>query len=474
MSGAGPAWRVLAFSPESFDRELFALARQVPLLDHLLCRLDERHDPFLKEDRVLRNHHRDLMAHGGFTIRLPQAGATLRSGRAVMLEDKTVFYGVQGRPDLLLAEARVGYGHPLSAVVLPRQRVVLTIRGHRWNADVAAAQRALALFAAAGVDPCAPADGLPRVLVTGDVNYAHHVWNQLGALAAVLEQGAPVRVLATHQPIAPIAEIFDDHPGLSVTPVALAALPRLDPGRVLPVAAGGLVVRSSVRARIGRVAERHASPAVLGFLARSRPRALIWLGIRQGNRTAVNLFDALAALALSLLREARFGLVLDGFSLPNDAADNPNYDRTLIDPAIGQEQMFAERLLAHLVVRLGAAVAERVFVGIGGGLLDSIHLAAQCRAYFAHHGTLQHRLGYFTTVPGQVHSNPAILAGKHAAAQRYAIEDPGAIDYIPAGLVADWPAPGAPPFDSNNTYRFVDIPALVSGFRAFLARHGIA
>ncbi len=468
-----PLWRALQFAPETFGPDLFALCRLVPALDHLLCRLDAVHDPVYPEDRVLRYYQRDLALHGSFEFSLPDTDIALRCGRSVMLEDKSAFFGVQGRRDLLLAAARVGFTLALCSVVLPLHRVVINIKGPRWNIDTTAAQRALALFEAAGVDWAEPAPpSLDRVVVTGDANYAHHLWNQLGALEALLERCGRVAVLATHQPIAPLMEIFADHPGLTVTPTPAENLPRLDPRHVLPFGAAGRVVRRSVRERVLRAAERHASPPVREFLARTEARGetLIWLTVRAHGRTAVNLFDALLAIAESLLRSEKFAIVLDGYSRPNDYASNRDYDRRTAENAIAREQALAHALLAELGNRLGAAATERIFTAIGVDLLDSIHLAAHCRAYFAHHGTVQHKIGYFTTVPGMAHANPGILITDPAAGHRHVTEDPGIVEYIDRTLVDDVVAPGSARLDPNNAYRFRNPSALVAVFRDFLTR----
>jgi len=473
---APPLWRALAFEAETFGAELFALCRAVPLLDHLLCRLDEMHDPILVEDRVLRDYQRDLAVQGYFEIALPLTGAALRSGRSVILAEKTTFFGVQGRRDLLLAAARVGFAFPLCAVVLPLHRTVVTIQGTHWNVDRVAAQRALAVFEAAGADwsdTLAP-HALETVIVTGDANYAHHLWNQLGALDALLAQCARVRVLATHQPIAPIADIFADHPGLTVQAVPESALPRLDPLRVQPFAPGGKIVVRAVRERILPIAARHATRGVRHFLAQAEAQGLqlIWLSVRALGRTATNQSDALLALGDMLLRDGRFGIVLDGYSRPHDDAGNPDYDRAAMLAALPREQALGYQLIAGLAARHGPAVATRIFLGIGCDLLDSIHLAAHCRAYFAHHGTLQHKIGYFTKVPGMVHSNPNILGADPAGGHRHVTEDPGVIEYVDAALVDDVPgADGA--LAPNNAYRFNDIPAVVTAFADFLTRQGI-
>jgi len=468
-------WRSLEFAPETFGPDLFALCRAVPALDHLLCRLDYLHDPTFPEDRVLRYYQRDLAEHGRFELRLPDTDIVLRSGRAVMLADKSVFFGVQGRRDIVLAAARVGFTLPLCAVVLPPHRAVVTLHGSRWNIDAVAAQQAVARFEAACVDWGEPArpSGVERLVVTGDANFAHHLWNQLGALEALLERCKSVTVLATHQPIAPLAEIFADHPALTVKAVPPESLSRLDPRTTLPLGVAGKVVMRSVRARIMHLAARRASPGVRDFLTRTHGKTRLWLTLRAQGRTALNLFDALIAVASDVLGDDRFAIVLDGYSRPNDYATNRDYHRPTVEGAVAREGALAHALVAELVKRVGPSAQDRMFVGVGCDLLDSLHLAANCHAYFAHHGTIQHKIGYFTTVPGMAHANPGILAGDPAGGHRHVIEDPGIVEYIGASLVEEIVATGGSRLDPNNAYRFTSVPAVVATFRDFLARQGL-
>ena len=462
------SWQVLPFNVTRFDDEMFALCRAVPYLDHLLCWIEDAHFPILEEDRVLRNFHAELARAGSFEIRLPGTGMALRSERSVMLEDKTTFFSVQGRPDLVLAASRVGFGQPLTSVLLPAQRVVVNIHGEHWNVGATQAARAVALLNA---HPPGTASPLP-LLVTGDVNYAHHLWNQLGGLDAVLAHERPTEVAVTHQPIAPLAEIFADRPWLRVRPLAAGKLPRLDPRRVLPFPAGGKVVVAAVRDRILRIAEQRRPDAAQCFLAETEGLRRIWLTVRVDSRSALNLLDALTAICESLLTEGGFAVVLDGYSRPDDYAANEDYDKMLVERSIAHERAFADMLCRTLVARIGAPVLQRVHVGIGCNLLESVYLASHCHAYFAHHGTLQHKIGYFTRVPGMVHANPGILATDRAATHRHVMQEPGVIEYIDSSAVDAVLAPGCQDtLDHANSYRFNDIPLLVSKVRAFIARH---
>ncbi len=468
-------WRVLPFSAAEFTPELFALCRDVPYLDHLLCWIEDAHVPVQRAERRLRNWQAEIAGGGSFGIRLPGTGAILRSGRAVMLADKTVCYGVQDRPDLMLAASRIGFGHPITSVLLPERRIAINVGGPHWTVDAAQAEQATALFASHALDFAAPPAASPPapVLVTGDVNFAHHFWNQLGALEALLSRGQPVDAAVTHQPIAPLTDIFAGGPALRTRPITPRGLTQLDPWRVLPFPAGGTIVSATLRQRILQLAAQRPDDGSRAFVSGTRGLRRVWLTIRLRNRTALNLLDALSAIAESLLTDGGFAIVLDGFSRPNDYAANAGYNKPLIERTIALKQAFCQALCQDIARRAGAAALDRVHVSIGADLQDSIRLASACHAYFAHHGTVQHKIGYFTKVPGMVHSNPAILAGDHAGTQRYAAEDPGVVQYIGRHLTSDAPLPGGRAAQPDNNYRFNDIPALVSLFRRFVDSHAL-
>lgn len=468
-----PAWRVLPFGQAQFGHDLFALCRAVPYLDHLLDWLEAAHAP-VRGDHVLRNWQREL-AHGGrFDIWLHDRTVRLRSGRSVMLADKTVVFGVQGRPDLLLGASRVGFGHPLTAAILPRQRVVVQVCGTEWGISAAQAEQAVALFAARRAECWADVldgDGPAPLLVTGDANYAHHFWNQLGALAEVLHDGAAPDIAVTHQPIAPLREIFADRPGLRVRTMLPDALPMLDPLRVMPFPAGGLVVVAALRERVRLVAEHDAPAVSRHFLDRMRAqgRRPVWLSLRL-TRTARNQLAALRELACALLADGRYAIVLDGYSRPRDYAENPDYDRAQMDRGIAREELFVAALRSEIERRLGPSALDAMLVIVGADLLHAIHLAGHCAAYFANHGTLQHKIGYFTAVPGLVHANPATLAIDRAATHAHVIEDAGVVEYIDPSLVEDVPLQEGAAMSAENDYRFTDVARLVATFLAFLER----
>lgn len=469
-------WREIGFDAGRFDAAMFALCRAVPYLDHLLDFIDTTHEPAHGEEAV-RRWHRALARDGHFDIWLHDRTLRLRSGRAVMLADKTAFFGVQGRPDLILASGRLGYGHPLTAVVLPRQRAVLRVMGDAFAVTGRQAARAVALFAAHGAECWAETLTAPvprRLLVTGEANYAHHMWNQLGAIDALRRDGIALDIAATHQPVALIADIFAGPTRPRVTPMRPEALEALDPTQVLPYPAGGRLVVSAVRDRIQALAVERAPAAARQFLAamRAAGRRPVWLGLRS-RRIPLNQTEALAELASALLRDGRFAIVLDGYSRGQDFADNPAYDKTYAEMMIAEETAIAARVTAEIGRRCGAGAPAMVLSTVGWPLLHALFVAGQCAAYFANHGTLQHKLGYFTQVPGLVHGNPAILAMDRAATEVWAIHDPGLAEYVDPSLVEDAPGPDGRAMQTGNDYRFTDLPRLVAGFRAFLQRVGV-
>lgn len=474
-----PAWRSLPFDAAGFGRGHYALCRAVPRLDHLLGWLEEN-TAAVQGDAEVRNWQRAIAGQGWFEIALP-GGVRLRSGRAVMLEDKAAFFGVQGRPDLMLAANMPGEGHPLTAVALPRHRIVLPVRAGRWAASAGQAERAVALFEARRPECWADALGDDRpapLLVTGEGNYAHHIWNQLGALGALLEGGGAFGVAATHQPIAPIADIFADlfaaRGGAPARAIPPAALPKLDPLRILPFPAGGRMVMAGARDRIARLAQERAGPEARAFALRMQAagRRIVWLTLRL-QRTATNQMEALAALASALLADG-FAVVFDGYSLPHDFAANADYHPSLVRDTVREERALVEAIRARIGAAGAQAAGEATLCVVGWGLLDCLFLAGRSAAYVANHGTLQHKLGYFTKVPGLVHGNPATLQFDRASSHAHVIEDPGVVEYVDDAMVADAPPPGGAAMQEVNDYRFTDIPRLVAEFRAFLRRHGLA
>jgi hypothetical protein len=106
------------------------------------------------------------------------------------------------------------------------------------------------------------------------------------------------------------------------------------PGRVI-VNLGGLRVTDAIRDRVLRVARDQESEAVRAIRRSLAANTPVWVSVRTRNRTADNQRDFIVAACRRIVSSyPDAAIILDGHSVPMDAAINANYNRRDIDTMI--------------------------------------------------------------------------------------------------------------------------------------------
>ena len=200
---------------------------------------------------------------------------------------------------------------------------------------------------------------------------------------------------------------------------------------------------------------------------------VLWLSVRTRNRTATNQRDMLAALGRAFLdRFPKGAIVIDGHSFPFDYEREPSYVKDIAE-SVCAEDMAEASPLADLLQPAGGET--RVFLAVGLKINESLLLARRANLYVCHHGTVQHKVGWFNAVPGLVHCNRKVLADRPAAWVASKSELALRPTYIPIELVEDVPLEGEKRLKATLTnqdnYTLVDIPQLVAVFRQFMDDH---
>jgi hypothetical protein len=354
----------------------------------------------------------------------------------VLLEDQTILYGFEQEPDMWLMSGSLGDGSPIQGIFVPSRQVLVNLGHEAWGVGAPQVRKAMEILSALPVEAARP-DGsyqTPRVvLVTGDFSFAHHVWNQLGALDhAVAADGLgdrPLDVLALREPLGPVAELFDDCRSWSVNYCHPSRVQQLNRAGMLFVPLGGWLVTRGARERVFRWIDRQEG--------RRRPPAKhgvrFWLSVRTRNRTVENQVEFLAALANALI--ARFGgceIVLDGHSLSEDEERQFELgDRSAL-AIVAADRQVIDAVVERLDLR-GAIVIESVGCRIG----EAIDLARSCDFYVCHHGTVQHKIGWFVEVPGVVHCNRQVTLSRPAEFVAMQVEGAVVPTYLPEHFIDD-------------------------------------
>ncbi|WP_207462030.1 class I SAM-dependent methyltransferase [Azospirillum sp. SYSU D00513] len=266
----------------------------------------------------------------------------------------------------------------------------------------------------------------------GHQNFAHHVWNELSPLVETIWEHA-LQIRNLYVTYSPIFDLSKALPAVNVHKI-VAEREALSIG-TLWVPIGG--------AKVSARTKRLCLDASMEDLTADEARVLeevktydniIWVSVRSHNRTLVNQVAALSQICAGVLSlSSRVAVVLDGFSLPRDIDSNRSYRAIrFLDNSLQLAQQTAS--VADEVIleteRLLKGAAKRMYNGAGVRLPLSLSLASVCSFYICHHGTQQHKVGWFFSIPGVVHTNRHVIASKPAGWVRDQSEGSLAPQYV--------------------------------------------
>ncbi len=429
------------------------------------------------EGGTVRRYLRDLVRQGWFAIVSPTTGRRLQSGCSLLLVDKTVVFSFPDEPALLLGVGDLSLGYPICAALLTDRALLLGLVATDWGFSERHLPGLASVIDATQWTPGPATTGLQLVL--GDLNFAHHAWNQLSALDELVPQGVPdgLTMVATQEPLGPIQDLFPDLAKWPLTYTHDTELQALNAPGALFAPVGGRKISAGLTERLTAVADANgtaAGQAIVATVAGARGPVL-WMSVRTQNRTLTNQHAVLTALGAAFLQSAPDGIiVIDGYSLTADLARYPRYHQDMAHKIAAEDRVAAEAVRDALAA---AGSAGRVEIAVGLTILDSIALARHASIYFCHHGTVQHKIGWFHSVPGLVHSNRTILAhtpGAWVAAQSAVALPPA---YVSPQLVSDDEVPAGVHAYGHllryENYTIIDIPATIAAFFAHAANNGV-
>ena len=246
----------------------------------------------------------------------------------------------------------------------------------------------------------------PTVLCVGHENYAHFMWNELGALLLCepLTPCASLEIEVAQEPIAPLDSLWLSAAGRAFRRAAVFSAGYREQQLVFSV--GGFAVTALAKERIRSACESIADREPRTY--RPSGRFVLWVSLKVDVRQAINLNDALLALfqkldSLSLPCD----VLLDGFSPPSDLDFEGRYPITLL---VGHQQRVGE-FASELVDRAARLAFQSVAIYDLTTLSTPAAMAAARHAhyYVCHNGTQQHKIAWLYNVPGLIHGNPYTL-----------------------------------------------------------------
>lgn len=410
---------------------------------------------------ALRRYQAEILSRGEFKVVSPHTGApAITRSTAKQAPPGQIAYFFQGPPCfwLLTPRGKFMHGHALSQVIFEDGSSRQNLSGPNWpDISVATEQFQRLRGSPSETSPTHPG---PPTLVIGHINFAHHLWNELGALQAWLCTASDqaiekLSVIAVAEPLGPLEEIF---PRLSSARIyrGKGKTPEIN----LKVRVGSCLVTSPIRETLRSYCALRgntlAAQKVLGEIGGRHP--VVWLSVRQNSRTPDNQLAFLRAVIrciLGVYDDAIF--VVDGFSFPVDFfVDARTIDeRALFSARSKDASTFVRSLRDEISRELGPDPASRLLDISGLNLTEAIHIGGHCDYYICHSGTLQHKIAWFHDVPGFIHTTPR----DYHYAQRYAkhVEDGVAPDILPPGFSVSTSSPDfRQDIPRNYNYRIVD------------------
>ncbi len=272
-------------------------------------------------------------------------------------------------------------------------------------------------------------------------------------------------LVTTNSPLGNMADLVPPLRNMTLFNIASYETEYLSTLFYLTVPVGASFVTKQFVTRVVNYAVARLSPQLENFrshqLASSGKK--FWISIRTRNRTAVNQVEFLVALVNHLLKSFDgCTVLLDGHSTPMDIQHNKSYDQADVVKTIENDTNVVGAVMSGL--HKVNMPTDRVISAVGLPILDSIALAGIADFYICHHGTLQHKIGWFYSKPGIVHAPNSILAQGEAVASWVTAQSETAIApvYLPADHVQDTEVPNEfssyPKHLKLDNYFIVNIP----------------
>jgi hypothetical protein len=358
----------------------------------------------------------------------------------------------------------------ITQVIVPRHKIVI----HEHNADPARGN----LLEVEKAFPEAFDSGLPplnkdgqRIAVVDMVNnHGHHLINHLSGIQRLIDLNVHDQIDGIWtQNISFFGSVKRLFPEIS------EKIRHFETKADLQSALNG---EDGLRVRIGSnyfskaLSDRlHAYAGPSPLIARTEPKsAILAITMRGGLRVCENLADCVTAIFdHSIAASLEIKIMIDGWVIPEssviDGSPVLTYLRSPYKKPIDLEFQMADEITRRLPAN---TVVANV---VGRSMADSIAILRQANAYFAHIGTLQHKLGFLTDADGLVHGPKDQLSSLEAGP--FLTECGRIPQFLSPDMIEDIPETGGVRGSKSNNYRISD-PDAVGRMMAEILKSAVA
>lgn len=356
----------------------------------------------------VRQYVYEILKGRSFPITDPKQGQTLRLSATYTFTDfQTIFFFFTENSAVGIVASDLAAGFPLSSIILFDEKLIIHLTESFWGLR----EEHFTALAANGAETIheVAADAGP-CLLCGDANFAHHAWNELSALqeiaAAGLDRGTSLAVF--HEPLGPVNDVLGSRFEI-VSKLPRARLPEISGKGQLTFCATGILIKRQLVDNIVSFAERQLSPYATEVrdTVAAHGKSSLWVSVRTRNRTIAAQNKVLTDIILRYLRDrADRMVIIDGHSLPFDDDVDAPWVRELNQSIVHDDSLAADEIISAVRTALPEATIVKF---VGQKILESIAVGRHAGYYFAHHGTVQHKLGWFSPIRGIVHCNREVL-----------------------------------------------------------------
>lgn len=350
----------------------------------------------------------------------PYTGVEIKSNTSLVVNSNLIFFKFFSKKinkTFYLIQSQIAKGFLIGGVYLPDDKLIVTVwKFSQWSIN----EEILKDFHEVLIKDRYQKYIEKRrrrgiALVIGHQHFAHHLWNELTGIEKLIDNGLLDKIdrfYIINQPLGDLKLIFPEINGEKIEYVD----PDQVAGRILEnnfftIRVGGYYIRERLTNRIISVANNALNQSKLDLIneVRNKHEILIWISLRAQKRTIINQTSFLIKLIRELSRyDSTIGIVLDGFSIPYKLCEQ---NKTKFINSVNKVYISKELEIADEIIR---SIPEeiKIYNLIGSSIFESILWANAIDCYFCHHGTIQHKVAWFSSKPGIIHSNRKVLNKK--------------------------------------------------------------
>lgn len=250
------------------------------------------------------------------------------------------------------------------------------------------------------------------VMILYHTHFAHHVLNELSAIQHIIDRNGLHSIKKIYISSEPVSKVEDLFPELTNHKIELIRMPyykalnSVYKNRELILSNRNCRIQDDLVIRILSDAKSHLLSSDYSFDNWNQQRISnsfkVWLTIRVGGRTWSDIVNGYINVINEIQKtNSKLLVVFDGFSFPrfSDKFKNEKYT----------ELLQKENAVVNKILRGVKNPIEHVNL-IGKSTDLSFIWASIMDLYISHHGTIQHKVAWFSSCPGIVHTNSIISA----------------------------------------------------------------